>query len=313
MDADPVALIAGWAAPQRIDRGVFEAYRKRFPGIDHIATVGGVVPETSSAEAILSVSPDLFVVSNWDRGWGEIVAILEAANIPVIFLDGPLNDGKGQAEVTTLSVALLAQAIGRKSEGQAFADFLTSRYSRIANRAISLRPVSVLVDAQADGNCCSSPGKNNSITSLLEMAGGTSIAANIPGYIAQLNPEYVISADPNVYIATGGPHLAASHGLVLGGGVSLTRAGTSFEAILKQQPRMALNAVNRGRAHAVSHQLAISVLNILALECFAKWLHPEIYADVDPVETLQEINRRFMAVPLEGTFWIDAPIEKSAR
>jgi iron complex transport system substrate-binding protein len=39
VDADPLARIAGWAAPQRIDRGMYEAYRRRFPTIDAIPTV----------------------------------------------------------------------------------------------------------------------------------------------------------------------------------------------------------------------------------------------------------------------------------
>ncbi len=305
VDADPVSRLAGWAAPQRIDRGMYDAYRRRFPAIDAIPAVGSVLPGKTSTEAILSVKADLFVVSIWETGWTEIVATLEAAGVPVIFLDGPVNDGKGPAETTAFSVALLAKAVGQEAKGEAFGDFLRTRYKRITDRTAALEPVSVLVDAHAGATCCSTPGKGNRMTEYLRLAGGRSIGADVPGYDGQLSPEYVIGTDPTVYIATGGPHLAAQGGLVLGGGISEAAAQASFADILGKGMREALTAVHEGRAHAVSHQLSISVLNILIFECFAKWMHPDRFADVDPAGTLAEINARFLAVPLEGTFWID--------
>lgn len=306
VDADPVARIAGWAAPQRIDRGMYEAYRRRFPDIDAIPAVGAVLPGKTSVEAILSVKPDLFVVSIWESGWTEAVATLEAAGVPVLFLDGPVNDGKGPAETTAFSITLLAAAIGQEAKGRVFGDFLRERYRRITERTATVKPVSVLVDAHAGATCCSTPGKGNRMTEYLRLAGGESIGADVPGYDGQLSPEFVLGADPTVFIATGGPHLAAQGGLVLGGGVGAEGAQKSFAGILGKGLRGGLTAVQQGRAHAASHQLSISVLNILVFECFAKWLHPDLFADVDPAKTLAEINDRFLAVPLEGTFWIDA-------
>lgn len=305
VDPDPVSRIAGWAAPQRIDRGMFEAYRRRFPAIGDIPAVGGVLPGKTSVEALLSVKPDLFVVSIWETGWSEVVATLEAAGVPVLFLDGPVNDGKGPAETTAFSVELLAKAVGQEAKGKAFGDFLRARYKRITDRTAAVEPVSVLVDAHAGVACCSTPGKGNRMTEYLRLAGGASIGADVPGYDGQLSPEYVLGTDPKVYIATGGPHLAAQGGLVLGGGISEANAQRSFADILGKGMREALTAVQAGKAHAVSHQLSISVLNILVFECFAKWTHPDLFADVDPAETLAEINAQFLAVPLEGTFWID--------
>jgi iron complex transport system substrate-binding protein len=305
IDEDPVSRIAGWAAPQRIDRGVFEAYRRRFPAIDAIPTVGGVVPAKTSVEAILSVKPDLFVVSIWEAGWTEAAVTLEAAGVPVLFLDGPANDGKGPAETVASSVALLAKAIGREAAGEAFGGFLRERFKRITDRTASVAPVSVLVDAHAGATCCATPGKGNRMTEYLRLAGGKSIGADVPGYDGMLSPEFVLGADPEVYIATGGPHLAAQGGLVLGGGITAKAAQKSFANVLGQGMRGALSAVRRGRAHAVSHQLSISVLNILVFEHFAKWMHPDLFKDIDPGETLAMINNRFLAVPLEGTFWVD--------
>lgn len=59
IDSDPISRIAGWANPQRIDRGMYAAFRQRFPEIDNIPTVGALQPADTSVESILSASPDL--------------------------------------------------------------------------------------------------------------------------------------------------------------------------------------------------------------------------------------------------------------
>ena len=305
IDPDPAAKIAGWAAPKRLDSGVYATFRKKFPQAANIPEVGGVLATKSSAEAILSARPDLFVVSIWDPGWSDIVEILKSAGVPTIFLDSPSNSTLSPAEVTASSMTLLGKAIGREAKASEFAGFVRERHRLIEERLkdVEDRP-SVLIDAHAGAVCCASPGASNRMTEAVEMAGGRSIGADIPGYDGQLSAEFVLGIDPKVYIATGGPHLAAQGGLVVGGGVSAQSARTSLRAVLGRDFRGELTAIRSGRAYAVSHQLSISALNFLVFECFAKWLHPELFGDLDPDRTLAEINERFMAVPLEGTFWI---------
>lgn len=306
IDPDPVGKIAGWAAPQRMDKGVFASFRQRFPQIDDIPTVGAVVPANASAESILSARPDLFVVSLWQPGWETVTDLLEAAGVPVIFLDGPENDGRDPAEATAFSIELLGMAIGQQAKAADYANFVRARYRSVTDRLrnVEIRP-NVLIDAFAGTECCSIPGRDNRLKQNLELAGGRSIGSeSVPGYEGRISAEYVLGADPDVYIGTGGPHLSTQGGLVLGGGFDAAVARASLEGILSQGIRRELTAVRHGRAFGVSHQLAISALSVLAFECFAKWTHPELFSELDPEETLAEINRHFLAVPLQGTFWI---------
>ena len=306
IDADPVARVVGWAAPRRIDRGMYAAFRRKFPAIDDIPDVGAVVPAKASAESILSVRPDLFVVSLWQPGWEDTVATLEAAGVPTLFLDAIATDDRDPGEATALSIELLGKAIGRDEQAQAFAGFVRSRYGRVAERleTETERP-NVLFDAHAGAVCCNVPGSGNRITSYVELAGGRSVGSDaVPGYDGQISPEYVLGVDPDVYVGTGGPNPAVHDGLVVGGGIDAATARASLQAVTSRNSLGGLTAVSGGRAYAVSHQLAISALNVLVLECLARWTHPDLFADLDPGDTLAEINRRFMAVPLEGTFWI---------
>ncbi len=306
IDPDPVARLAGWAAPQRVDRGIYDAFRRRFPAIDQVPVVGAVVPSNVSMETLLSVQPDLFVVRIWQPGWDDLARQLEAVGIPVLFLDGPAVAGLDPADATAFSIELLGKAIGREEQAVAFGDFVRSRYRMVAERlaGVGERP-KVLMDVHAGALCCYTPGRDNRMTQDLQLAGGHNIGADlVPGYDGQLSTEYAIGAEPDVYIGTGSPHLAAQGGLALGGGVDAASARASLHAVLGRNLLGELAAVREGRAFAVSHQLAISALSVLAFECFAKWTHPGLFADLDPAKTLAEINRRFLAVPVEGTFWI---------
>ncbi|NKC51682.1 hypothetical protein HED63_20450 [Ochrobactrum cytisi] len=95
-------------------------------------------------------------------------------------------------------------------------------------------------------------------------------------YEGRLNAEYVLEADPQVYIATGAPSLSSETSLVVGGGVSTQTARASLRNIVLNGVRRDLTAVREHRAFGISHQMSISALNVLIFECFAKWTHPDI-------------------------------------
>ncbi len=306
IDPDPVGKIAGWATPRRIDPGMFAAFRQRFPRIDAIPEAGAVVPTNVSPESIISTAPDLFVVGLWQPDWEPVVDMLTRAGVPVIFLDGPENAPRSPVETTAFSIELLGKAVGQADKAREYADFVRARYRRIEERlqGVDARP-SVIIDAFAGVECCSTPGRNNRLTQTLELAGGKPVGVEAIGaYDGRLNPEAVLSLDPDVYIATGVARSPVEGGLALGSGLSAERARASLAAVVSQGIRRELSAVRKGRAFAVSHQISITALSVLTLECFAKWTHPALFADIDPAVTLAEINQRFLAVPLEGTFWI---------
>lgn len=305
IDQDPVARIAGWAAPHRIDRGVYAAFQKKFPAIDGIPEVGAVVPANVSVESLLSVDPDLLVVSIWQADWDAIAQRLAAVGVPVIFLDGPVDAAGSPAEATVFSIKLLGRAIGRMESAEAFSDLVLSRYRFVTERLAAQSRPNVLVDVHAGSLCCYTPGANNRITQNIELAGAHNIGADVvSGYDGQFSSEYALGIDPPLYIATGSPHLSVQGGLVVGAGVDEATARASLRAVTSRHFLDALTAVKEGRAYGISHQLLISTLGVVAFECIAKWAHPEIFADLDPAATLAEINDRFLAVPIEGTLWV---------
>jgi iron complex transport system substrate-binding protein len=149
------------------------------------------------------------------------------------------------------------------------------------------------------------------MTQNIALAGGISIGASaVAGYEGRLNPEYVLETDPAVYIATGVPQISSQASLTIGGNVAKDVARSSLNTLVDTTIRRDLHAVAQKRVHGISHQLSISALNVVIFECFAKWINPERFADIDPDKTLAEINKRFLAVELDGTFFISLSDER---
>ncbi|QRZ16216.1 ABC transporter substrate-binding protein (plasmid) [Paracoccus methylovorus] len=309
LEPDPVATVAGWGGPQRLDAGLKAAVRARFPAVDDVPEIAGVTPASTSVEPIIAAAPDLFVVTLWDPGWQPLAERLEAAGIPVLFLENSEDHRIDRVTSSARALHLLGRAMGREDRADAFADFASARMEAIrqAVPADAPRP-KVLVEGHAAGPCCAVPGRDNMLAQMVALAGGESFGSGgIAGYDGRVAPETLMIDGPAIYVATGGAHLAGAGGFVIGAGIPPQDAQQSLEQVLAGSIRRNIPAVAEGRAHGVSHQLSISALNVVVTECLARWIHPEIFAHLDPQDTLDRINTDFLAVPLSGSFCIDAP------
>lgn len=309
---DPVSLLAAW--PHDVNRLGPETYKQilaKSPGLADLPKVASSAGEFD-VESVLAAAPDLALLSLESGVTDAQIAQIEAAGIPVVMVDffvKPLDN-------LEKSLTLLGELTGRQQQAKDFIAFRSERMKRIADKVAGLAPdnrPTVFVEAHAGMNadCCNSPGRGN-IGDYVSFVGGHNIGSDVISQaFGKLNLEYVISRDPAVYIATGGPHLAKAGGLVLGAGVTEEEARQSLARMAARRGISGLTAVKSGRAHGFSHQLINSPLDIVAVEAFARWIHPELFADVDPAATLGAINARFLAVPYQGVNWVDlVPADK---
>lgn len=302
---DPVRLLAAWPRDiHRIGDATYAQLLAKFPALRKVPQVASSAG-SFNLEAVLSAAPDVAVVSTESGPSEAQIAQLKAAGIPVVFIDFFAKPFQNQER----SLRILGQLTGGSAQAEAFIALRREHMDRIAQRVARLdaakRPT-VFLEAHAgiSSDCCNSPGKGN-IGDYVDFVGGHNIGADVlKGPMGKLNIEYVMSRDPQVYIATGGAHLEKSGGLVLGAGIDRPRALVSLQRITQRQGIAQLSAVKAGRAHGLAHQLINSPIDIVAIEAFARWIHPALFHDVDPARTLAEINKRFLAVPYEGAGWV---------
>lgn len=305
MHDDPVALVAGWRTDKGLDAPTMAAYRARFPTIDAIASVGSGNRDIS-VESIVALNPDLVVLSLIDQADPAMDIArtqIEAAGIPVVYVDFFSHPLKNSMP----SLRILGALTGASDRAEEFAQFYETRLDRIRDRladpAIPRPRVFVHVHAAA-GNCCATVG-TGIFNDFVTTAGGQNIGREVvSGVLGNVSLEFLLGADPDYYVATGGTHMAARGGLVLGTGVDQATGEKTFAALTGATGFSALRAVEEGHAVGVWHLFNDSPIHIALIEYLAKVLHPDLFADIDPAKTLDEIQTRFSPVQVPGTWWI---------
>lgn len=303
---DPVGALAAWSGDvQRLGKETHAAYVKRFP---QLATLATVPPSNLpfEVEPVLAAKPDVALVSLGSGPSDAQVAQLEGAGISVAFIDFFSHPIENQAA----SLTLLGALTGREEQAAAYNAFRKDRLGRISDRLKGLadeKKPTVFMEPHAGLNpdCCNSPGSGN-VGDYIAFVGGRNIGADqIKQPFGKLGLEYVIARDPDIYIATGGPHLAKANGFVIGPGFTPEQSQAGLRNVVARNGISTLRSVREGRVHGLSHQMINSPIDVIAVEVLAKWIHPERFADLDPAATLAEINKRFLAIPYEGQYWAD--------
>lgn len=313
LSPDPAALLAGWSDEFRTSFAPdYQAALKRFPALAKVPVVGRHTPDSFSVERTLALRPDLVVMSASFAGLAPgqpasdspLIGRLESAGVPVIVIDFFIHPMRN----TVPSLRALGHAIGQAERTEAFVAFYQQHMRTIAARLADLpadQRTPVFVHAHAGStDCCNSPG-TGTFNDMITYAGGRNIGADVlKSATGKLNFEYINARAPTVYIATGtGSRKGA--GLTIGAGVDATAARASLTRLIEANHLDALPAVRSGNSHGIWHAFNDSPLHVVFIEALAHWIHPDRFADVDPAATLREINDRFLAVPLEGTYLVD--------
>ena len=310
---DPAAILAGWSDEFRTSFAPdYRAALKRFPSLANVPIVGRHTAESFSVERTLGLRPDLVVMTasfaglmqGQAAGESPIISRLEAAGVPVVVVDFFMRP----MENTVPSLRALGAAIGHDAQAEAFIRFYEQHMRTVAQRLADLpddRRPAVFVHAHAGvTDCCNSPG-TGTFNEMIRYAGGHNIGADVlKTATGKLNFETINAKAPQVYVATGTGSNAGA-GLAIGAGVSPADARASLERLIRANHLDALPAVRSGNSHGIWHAFNDSPLHVVFIEALARWIHPDRFADVDPAGTLREINRQFLAVPLEGTYLVN--------
>nr|WP_246523090.1 ABC transporter substrate-binding protein [Neoroseomonas eburnea] len=303
---DPLGLIAGWSSDLRqANAPEYARLRSQTPTVDQIPVIGRGPVDTISFENILALQPDLVLLSRFTTGGpdGGLARRLDAAGIPCAVIDffaDPLVDSER-------SIAVLGALIGRAEQAAAFNAYYRRRMDEVATRMDGAEPKrSILVHAHAGGTACCFSAGTGIFNGMIRAAGGHNIATDIlSAQMGQLSLEFILSADPYAYVATGGPFGGARGGVTMGTGATAQEARDSLARVVQSQGLGGLSAVREGRAHALWHGFNDTPAHYLAIEALARWLHPDRMRGIDPEASLAELNSRFLSIKMQGTYWID--------
>lgn len=309
---NPFARVVGWRDDlKQADPDSYAAYLEKFPQIDAIPTFGGFKEGTFDIEQAVSLNPDVMILNleakaaTAEAGYEEKLA---AVGIPIIYVDFR----EKPFENTMKSMELIGQLYGKEDRAAEFNAFYTGQMDKvrsvIAAQTDLARPL-VFVE-RAGGyseDCCMSFGSEN-FGRMVEEAGGTNMAAPfIPGTFGTVNAEQIVASDPEIIVVTGGNWEAYVPGGAWVGvapGADLAVAKDKLAALIQRPGFPGTRAVTSGNVHAIWHQFYNNPYSFVAVQQLAKWIHPELFADLDPEATLKELHERFLPIAYRPGYWL---------
>lgn len=308
---DPFAHVVGWREDfSQADPDNYARYLERFPEIEAIPTFGGFKDGTFDVEQAASLTPDVVMMNieaktaTEDAGYDDKLAELDIPIVYVDFREDPIKN-------TIPSMRIIGKLLGDEAAAEEFITFAEEQLARVTDvieQADPERP-SVFID-RAGGysdECCMSFGPAN-FGEYVALAGGTNIAADIiPNTFGTLNPEQIIAADPDHMVVTGGSwdaYVPGGDWVGVGPGADMEKAQAKLEALTERTAMTGIQAVESYNVHAIWHQFYNSPYYFVAIQRLAKWLHPDLFADLDPEATMAELHDRFLPIDYEPGYWL---------
>ncbi|SEO13729.1 iron complex transport system substrate-binding protein [Pseudorhodobacter antarcticus] len=289
-----------------------------FPAAADIPRLGSPYADDWNLESVISLGTDVVFMNLGELLKAQesgIITKLDEAGIATVFVDFRQDPTTN----TVSSIQLMGRILDRRDEADAFTDFYTQQMSRIyatvENIPLDDRPV-VFIEQAAGYNpnkCCSTFGAAN-LGRLVDLAGGRNWGSQkFPGFGGDVSLEAVFADDPDVIIGTGANWSEANPATtaVLFGYEATPEAVQERLAALAARPGWAeMSAVKNGQFHSVYHQFYNSPYHFVAMQAFAKWMHPDLFPDLDPEETMKELHARFLPIDYSGVFWgtLDSPV-----
>ncbi|WP_020611685.1 ABC transporter substrate-binding protein [Sediminispirochaeta bajacaliforniensis] len=300
--------ICGWGSDLKLyDMDTYRTYKEAFPQIDEIRDIGYHYKGTFSLETVVGLAPDVVVFPLWLQSQDGIDADIESlaqAGIPVVYIDYYIDPFKHPVP----STLIIGQLLGKQERAKEITDYYEHQIQVVTDRLneSEVRNVTAYIESGSKGS--SEYGNTYSSTqglgALIATGGGTNIADGIIQNTGPINPEYLLEADPDAIIISGSYWPANETSMRLGYHAEEASSRVLLENFTHREGWEFLKAVQNKRVYGLFHGFSFRIYNFAGIQAVACWLHPELFADVDPAENFREFHERFMPVPYSGVWML---------
>lgn len=241
-----------------------------------------------SAEKIVELRPEVvFAYESFLTNAGQI----EATGIPVVCLDCY------KIETLAQDIKTLGRILNKNQEAAAYVQLMEKYLKDIEKRASNLpldQKPSVYLEMYSDYKSVAAGSGGHQ---MLEMAGGSNIAAGEPVAYPQVSSEWVLSKNPQVIIK------AVSSAVPSGYGETAGAMEKKRAEIMARPGWRGIAAVREGRVYVISSDIYTGPRAVVGIAYFAKWLHPRLFPDLDPEAIHREFLQRFHGLTPGGA-WV---------
>ncbi|WP_042775421.1 ABC transporter substrate-binding protein [Sinorhizobium fredii] len=308
---EPFKRIVGWRDDlAKADPETYAAYLARYPEIAKLPAFGGMKDGTFDIEQAVALKPDVMLM-NIDAKTAteeaDYIEKLEKVGIPLVYVDFR----EKPMENTEPSMRLIGKLFGEEEKAEEFIKFRADSIAKVTDVLANANPSKPLVFVERAGgysdDCCMSFGNEN-FGKMVEFAGGINMAKGIiPGTFGTVNPEQIIASNPEQIIITGGNwegYVPGGNWVGVGYGADEKEAFRKLENLTKRPAFTDVKAVKEGNVHAIWHQFYNNPYQFVAIQQIAKWLHPDLFKDLDPEATFKELHERFLPLPYKSGYFV---------
>lgn len=282
------------------------------PEAKDMPTIGMIQKGDVTVENLLAQRPDVVIMTLDQKKAVEesgFLSDMDAAGLKYAFIDfrqKPLEN-------TTVSIQLLGDLLGQSERAEQYNEFYNAKVKEITDRVADTtdRPDVLLWMAAGFNDCCAVAGDSN-LGTLVTAAGGHNLGPEVLGADnTTITAEKLIELNPDKLIVTGGEwardpnRTDAIRHVELGYQSSPELALQTCDGPLSQAGMDQLDATKTGNYFAVYHQFYDNPYNVFALEAFAKWIHPEQFADLNPTQDFEDFHEEWLPFDYSGAFFID--------
>ena len=285
-----LAVLGGEEKAVGVDSTVGER-AELFPRLGQLPAVG--TTREPDIERIISLQPDL---------------IITFTNIPMPdALDDKLPQGIAVLRVDLSrsaslkeEMAMLGFLLGEADSAQRYLDWYDRYIGEIQQRASQIEDkdrVRVLLERERSADTSPTArwayASETGYTDLADMAGGINIASGYMEGNKDMETEFIIEKDPQVIVG-----LSYQSGYKSN---DIEPMKAYYDEIMSVQGLENISAVRDGRVHIISGDFSIGPQLVVGATTVARWLYPEQFQDLDPVQAHREFLRDLMNLDCEPT------------
>ncbi|MEW4453360.1 ABC transporter substrate-binding protein [Bremerella sp. JC817] len=302
--------LVGWDSSLKTgDRDAYDKFVERFPELAQVTELGDVLKDAVSAEAVLGLKPDLVIMNTYMRQRKSIgVERLEAAGVPILYLefDDPFRDPQR-------SIRLLGKVLGRQQRADEAADWVDAQLDEVLGHEFPEDKPSIYMEAGTYG--ASQYGNTFGRTQQGAVSNWASVLDQLPcrnvadGAVSGMyglgviRPEYLLTSDPEIVVVTGAHWTSFPDSLRLGYLAEEKPAQAALQAYSNREGWSELNAVKHRKVYGLHTRFGSHITSFAAAQQLAKWIDPEKFAHLNPLDSLREFHEEFLPIEFSGT-WI---------
>jgi len=243
---------------------------------------------TPDIEKILALKPDLVIEGFLDP---RLRTQLERAGIPCLKIYG-YKTALIPTEIRTLGLVFNC-----RSRANAYAGYIEKHWRTVQERTKKLasrqKPRVYWESGLGDW---STHGPGSGAQPLIDWAGGINIAADWGIAYPKVSPEWVAAKNPDVIIK----YVSAPE---CGWEGDVKKLAAIRQQIMQRPALRNTNAVRHGRVYLISAKISCAPRGAAGEYYIAKWLHPELFRDINPEAVHREMLKKFYGEELRGV-WV---------